>query len=131
LPDQPLSHSIRQFIALHLRSVEQLEILLLVSRKPEVVWTVKAVYDSILSSVPSVQRWMDEFVRTGFLEANGASPTGYRYIAKTEIAQTVADLAQCYQTMPVRVIEAIYKKDTDPAQSFADAFKLKPDEPDT
>lgn len=130
MPDQPFSNPIRQFIALHLRSVEQLEILLLVSRKAEVVWTVKAVYDAILSSVPSVQRWLDEFVRTGFLESDGANPPGYRYTAKPETAQIVTELAQCYQTMPVRVIAAIYKKDTDPAQSFADAFKLKPEKPD-
>ena len=91
------------------------------------VWTVQSVYDSILSSMPSIQRWMDEFVRMGFLESDGADPPQYRYVGKVEDGETIAALAQCYKTMPVRVIEAIYKKDTDPAQGFADAFKLKPD----
>jgi len=30
-----------------------------------------------------------------------------------------------YKTKPVRVIETIFKRDQDPAQGFADAFKIK------
>ena len=128
MPDQPLPNSVRQFIARHLRSIEQLEILLLFSGGAGAPWTVQSVYDSILSSLPSIQRWMDEFVQTGFLESDGAVPPHYRYIGKTEDTETIAELAQFYKTMPVRVIEAIYKKGADPAQGFADAFKLKPDQ---
>ena len=37
----------------------------------------------------------------------------------------IADLAEAYRTMRVRIIEAIYTPKTDAVRTFADAFKLK------
>jgi hypothetical protein len=124
--EEPLSIQVREFIARHLRSIEQLEILLLLSSEPGTIWTAQRVYDRILSRPTSVQHWLDEFVALGLFQSDGAAPAGYRYSVPSELRGTVSSLAQFYKTMPVRVIEAIYRKNTDAAQGFADAFKFKP-----
>lgn len=125
MPGEQLPPEIRSFISAHLRSLEQLEILLLVASGAGDEWTVQSVYDIIVSSKPSVERWLEDFVRLGFVARTADSPPTYRFAASGEIATTIKTLAGLYKTKPVRIIEAIFKKDRDPAQSFADAFKLR------
>ena len=124
VPAADLPLATRKFIGRYIRSVEELEILLLVSKSTETIWSVRAVYDVVMSTLQSVGGWLDELAAQGFLEKL-SGPAGYRYRAEEELRGEVAVLEQYYKTMPVRVIEAIYKRDTDAAQSFADAFKFK------
>jgi hypothetical protein len=126
MPEDALPSNLHDFITQNVRSLEQLEILLLVGRDRDTEWTVPMVYDVILSTKPSVERWLDEFTRLGFLRKETINQATYRFAGSDEIASLVRDLAQLYKTKPVRVIEAIFKADRNPAQSFADAFRLKP-----
>ncbi len=116
---------IRQFIFQYLRCVEQLEILLVIRGKPDLNWSVQSVYDLIISSRHSVENWLEYFARTGVFEKSADVPATFRYIATGETAARVEVLAQLYKTKPARVIEAIYKKNQDPAQGMANAFEFK------
>jgi len=127
-PEHPLS-SVKAFLRAHIRSVEQLEILLLVSSPQREAWASHDVYNVILSSETSVAHWLEELARQGLLICEeGASPA-FRRTADPALAAQISELQLAYKTAPVRIIEAIYQKDTDAAQSFADAFKLKPPPP--
>jgi hypothetical protein len=131
VPVQELPASIRSFLSHFVRSIEQLEILLLFYRHQDEVWTLNKVYDVILSTQHSVERWVEDLVASKLLERL-TDTTLYRFSADEALRSQVAMLAEIYRTSHVRVIEAIYKRDTSPppsaAQSFADAFKLnKPD----
>jgi hypothetical protein len=128
MPEAALPANLHEFITQKVRSLEQLEILLLVARDRETEWTVQMVYDVILSTKPSVERWLDEFTRLGFLKKETSDLSLYRFAATDEIAGLIRDLGQFYKTKPVRVIEAIFKADRNPVQSFADAFRLKTQE---
>ncbi len=119
-----LPHGVRQFISRYINSVEELEILLLLRQGRDVSWTVQAVYDIILSTPLSVERWLNELVRQGLLISSDQPPL-YRYAATDELAEQVTALAECYKITPVRIIESVYRPKADAAQSFADAFKLK------
>ena len=123
-PELPLS--IREFLSRYVRSIEQLEILLLLGRAPTTTWSLEKVYDVILSTRQSVERWLEELTRNGLLEKLPDPGAGYRCCADKNVVSQVAELAELYRTTPVRVIEAIYKPKADAAQSFADAFKIIP-----
>lgn len=123
--EQELPPSVRSFISRHVRSVEQLEILILLSREANVSWTVQKVYDAILSTPQSVERWLDEMVRNGLLEKMGEPAISYRCTTDVSLISQMRELGDIYHTRPVRVIEAIYRRDAAAAQSFADAFKIK------
>ncbi|MBN8421064.1 MAG: hypothetical protein J0L73_19255 [Verrucomicrobia bacterium] len=122
-PDIP--PSIRTFISRYVRSVEQMEIMLLFSRNPGVAWSVQKVYDAILSTPKSVQKWLDELVRDGLLEKLSEPAASYRCSTKDNLITQMNELGDLYRTKPVRIIEAIYRRDDNAAQSFADAFKIK------
>jgi hypothetical protein len=129
VPTPDLPTALREFIARYVRSVEQLEILLLLGREPQEIWTVRKVYETILSTLSSVERRLDELVQSGLVDNISVPSAGYRCGTDENLLSLIAMLAEFYHLSPVRVIEAIYKRESGAVQSFADAFKMrKPDE---
>ena len=133
MADEGLPTSVRNFIDRYIVSVEQLEILLLLAKDAGAEHTVQSVYDVILSTKPSVESWLNRLTDFQLAEHVTGQATVYRFKpANEEIRQAISNLAEAYKAMPVRVIEGIYKKErtpgtqgTDPAQGFADAFRLR------
>jgi hypothetical protein len=121
-------NEIVEFISEHITSMEQLEVLLLLSSHPERDWTGEAVFSQIQSSPASVTQRLQEFRDKGFFIQ--PSDHVFRYSPKTQsLANTVRALASAYKEKRVKVIELIYRKPVDAVQSFADAFKLRKDKP--
>jgi hypothetical protein len=128
LPTEIPPHLV-EFIVLFVRSVEQLEILLLLHRERTHGWSAAAVYEKVLTSPQSVVHWLEEMTRSGLVRPSQDIPGEYQRIDDPPTADLVSQLDTCYQTSPVRVIELIYKRH--PAvHSFADAFKInRPNSP--
>lgn len=124
MPPEELPPLVREFLARHIRSVEQLEILLLVSLPSREPWSSRRVYETIFSTEHSVSGWLEELVRQALITREDDPPT-YQPATAPAIVEQIAAVRLAYKTAPVRVIEAIYKRETDAAQSFADAFKFK------
>ena len=130
MPPQNLPAPITEFISHHIQSVEQLEVLVLLNRDPQAHWSAKRVYDVVLSTLQSVQRWLDDLTRRGLIQKHADETDCYQASADEAIRSQVAQLAECYRNTPVRVIEAIYRRESSAVQSFADAFKLNnPEKP--
>ena len=124
----PIPESVARFIAVHVRSLEQLEILLLLASQPERAWSVDAVYDVIRSSRSSATERLDELRLQGLLSVSDEKKGLYRYQPQTpESAAAIGTLAQLYKERRVKIVELIYSQPTDPLQHFAEAFKFKKD----
>ena len=123
-----LPGAVRQLLSRHIKSVEQLEVLLLVRSQPQRGWTAAEVYEVIRSSEPSIQSRLQTFTAGGFLTEEKGPPQTFRFSPKDQNLHAAVDqTAAAYQTSRVRVIEAIFAPETDPVQSFADAFRLRKD----
>lgn len=119
---------VKQLLSRHIKSVEQLEVLLLLRSQPQRGWTATEVYDVIRSSQPSIQTRLQTFTAEGFLIEEKGPPQTFRFSPKDQTLHSAVDqTAAAYQTSRVRVIEAIFAPEVDPVQSFADAFKLRKD----
>jgi hypothetical protein len=128
--DDGISPTIMQFLEQYVRSVEHLEIILLLGRNPEKALSVEDVYQVIMSTRDSVRGWLDEMVSGNLAVCNAGTgvPTYQLASANTAQLETVQMLGAFYKAYPVRVIEAIYrprKPQTDPAQDFANAFRIR------
>jgi predicted transcriptional regulator len=123
MSDESLSPAVRTFIAQHLASVEELEILLFLLAAHGKPQTIESVYQTILSSKSSVERALEKFIAAGL--ARRESPDLPAYSIQPAQAAVVQELQDTYRRLSVRVIEAIYQKPRDAAQTFADAFKFK------
>lgn len=105
--------------------MEQVEILLLVNSDEARAWTVREVYDVILSSEGSVTRWLERLSKEDLIVEEEGNPKRYRAAVDAKLKEGIAALRHAYRTLPTRLIEAIYRRDVDALQGFADAFKLK------
>jgi hypothetical protein len=120
----PIPAELRQFIAEHVHSVEQLEILILLSENATKAWSVSEVFRQIQSSEKSVLHCLEEFRRAGLANLNAAGLYSF-VLREGSLARIVPALAQAYRERRVSIIECIYKKPHDPIQNFADAFRLR------
>jgi hypothetical protein len=124
----PIPESVRRFIAVHIRSLEQLEILLLLAAKPEQRWSIDGVYNVVRSSRNSVAERLDELRLEGLLAFADAERREFRYQPLSpEIGDAVQALARFYRERPVKIVEMIYTPPAEPLKGFADSFKLKKD----
>jgi hypothetical protein len=122
----PIPESVTRFISVHVRSLEQLEILLLLAAKPEQGWSADAVYDVVRSSRGSVAERLEELRLQGLLTFSNPEHREFRYQPPSpEVAEAVQALAQFYRERPVKIVEMIYSPAAEPLKGFADAFKFK------
>ena len=122
-----LSPAVRAFIREHIQSVEQMEILALICSAPEREWTSQGIDAVILTNENSIARRLVRFAQAGLLAKAPLKERAYRYEPHpAELATVAMETVRAYQQRPVLVIETIFKPDADSAQSFADAFRLRP-----
>lgn len=127
MPEQ-LPPAVRLLLSRHIRSVEQLEVLLLLHSQPARSWGAREVYEVVRSSESSVTERLSAFTKLGFFAEESSSPPTFRYAPQDQALRAVVDeTATAYRTWRIRVIEAIFAPEVDPVQSFADAFKLRKD----
>ncbi|HYJ04813.1 MAG TPA: hypothetical protein VEX43_06750 [Chthoniobacterales bacterium] len=124
---ETLPISVQQFLSKYIRSLEQLEVLLLLRNSPNRSWTSAEVYEVVRSSRSSVEERLESFVQLGFLAKENGPPATFRYAPTENLGAAVDETAGAYQKWRVRVIEAIFTPVVDPAQRFADAFKVRKD----
>lgn len=124
----PLSSDLRGFIARYLTSVEQLEILRVLVDSPEKAWTESEVFRTIQSSHESVAGNLRYFADKQFLTFDAAA--GYRFSPEDpELRRLAVELVSVYRERPVTVVESIYKPSLAPIRNFAEAFKIKKENP--
>lgn len=116
---------VESFIAYCIDSVEQVEVLLLLSDTRGRSWTMEEV-EHLRSSVRSVGLRLGSLVAHGLVRRDGMA---FRYAASEADDRLVQRLAQVYQERKTAVIDRIFSLG-DPMRSFADAFRLKEQQPD-
>jgi hypothetical protein len=119
---------VRQLIAQHIESVEQLEVLLHLRANADRTWTADEVAQNLHIQPDSAERRLDDLRARGFF---AVEENRYRYSpAQPAMDALVGGLAQVYSTHRVSVISLIFSKPTDTIQTFADAFRFRPREED-
>lgn len=125
--EERLSPAVRTFIRDHIHSVADLDLLALVSARPEMVWTLPALDRALRSNEQALTQRLTEFCRAGLVEKLEGAAAAYAYRPRDPaLAAAAAEAIREYRTRPVLVIETIFQPDGDAAQSFADAFRLRP-----
>ncbi len=119
-----IPEEVRRFLLQCIDSVEQLEVLLLLYRTPERVWSPEAVAQALYSNTGSIARRLAGLHVSG-LVASAESPS-YRYQPSTAaLGGTVTLLAETYRERRVAVITVIASKPMENVRAFSDAFRLR------
>ena len=127
--ERVFSEELEKFIAAEINSLEQLEILLLLSGNPHKWWTAAGVYEVIKSSVQSVQDRLNEMVQRGMLRKETDNETRFQFGPTNDsIWRVTSELRDAYKERSVKVVQAIYSKPPDAVQEFARAFRVRKDQ---
>jgi hypothetical protein len=117
---------IDEFLAGHIDTVEQLEVLLLLYHSADRPWTAEAVAEALYSQPCSIARRLATLTGHGLLAEAPNSPSSYRYVptpaSRDEMVRRVAEI---YRERRVAVITAIASRPMDNVRAFSDAFRLR------
>ena len=120
-----LSNDVKEFIAEHVHSVLQLEVLLLVSQNKDKAWTPAAVGRELHLSAESAKVQLDGLSRSLLTVLDGAGEDLYRYNPSSdELNQTLSQLATAYATQRVAVLTLIFAKPLDKVRLFKETFRM-------
>lgn len=126
-----LPSRIADFIRRYISSLEQLEVLLLLSSSPERRFTVAAAYEQIRSNPDSLRIRLNQLVAHGLVQVETENGESYFYRPATpEMDAVVVELAGIYKERRISVIEHIFAEPPSPIQDFAEAFRLRRDQRD-
>lgn len=118
-----LPSSTKDFIARHIISVAQLEILLLLHADPTREWTAREITLHLRSEETSVHKWLGMLVSLGLAAQSG---TTYRFAPATdELANKTGAVAEAYRERRIKVIELIFSKPNENLLNFVRAFDLR------
>ena len=124
---------VKAFIAAHIESVLQLEVLLLLHAQAPRQFTAAELAQELRIDAAWVSVQLASLADAGVLTAAAPAPGAapYRYEPRAaDLDRAVAGLAREYAARRVTVIGLIFSKPVDKIRSFADAFRLRKDKPD-
>lgn len=104
-----LPREVRELISRHIDSAQQVEILVLLAREPDVEWTADAASKNLRIAVASCEQWLERFAAGGLVDRSG---TGYRHMRATDTNRPTAveQLAAQYTSRRKSIIDLIYSR---------------------
>jgi hypothetical protein len=125
VPDE-LPTEVRELIARNLASMEHVDVLLVLHRAPERHWSAAGLAGELHSNVASVTRTLRDLATSGLVAEGG---DGFHFApASPGLRRATELLLEAYNARPVTLVRAIYDRPPSAVKSFADAFRLKPDQ---
>ena len=121
-----LPPNVDRFLRDAVRSVWELELLLLFHRQRTRLWTSDELVRDLRASVLIVGDSLDALQKAGLVNKNASDQYQY-WPVSPEFDQLVDDVAAAYASSPVSVTEAILSAPSSSIRIFADAFKIKKD----
>ncbi|MEK6772783.1 MAG: hypothetical protein AABY64_02480 [Bdellovibrionota bacterium] len=124
---EKIDKEIKSFILVNIDSVDQLEVLGLLSEHSTVEWTAEAVSRELRSNPDWAKSQLEFWQDWGLLLLNENSTFSYRP-ANPETAEIIARVVHCYRNNRTSVINLIYDKPSEKIKGLADAFKIRKEE---
>lgn len=121
-----LPPNVDRFLRDAVRSVWDLELLLLFRRQRPRLWTADELVRDLRASILIVGDSLDALQKAGLVSKNANEQYQYWPISP-ELDQLVDEVATAYSSSPVAVTEAILSAPSSSIRIFADAFKIKKD----
>jgi hypothetical protein len=120
---------VQQFILNHIDSVEQLEVLLLLSSSPARAWSVDEVNAQIKSSHDSVSERLQLLASRGLVTVQSQPKPLYQFQSiDPQLTAAVTALAANYKEKRLKVLECLFSKPNATLRIFADSFKIRKDD---
>jgi DNA-binding MarR family transcriptional regulator len=119
-----LPEDVHRFLARHINSVEELEVLLHARQSPGRSWSPTDMARELYSHPTSIEQRFQRLLGAGLLRESAAGH--FQYAPRSaELDQVVARLADTYRERRVAVVSLIASKPIENVRAFSDAFRLR------
>ena len=115
---------VRRFIADHIHSLAQLEVLLLLHAAPERAWQAGEAGTALYTPAEMAAAQLQDLCTRGIIACD---ETRYRYVDSHKFHEVIGKVAELYKERRVTMITLIYSKPVDKVRTFADAFRFRKD----
>ena len=120
---------VRRFIGRYLRTLEQLEVLLLLASAPERYWSAAEASDNLKIPAEDIGAALEHLTAASLLDVRLLDDVRYRFAPlDDERSLGVAELRSAYATQRIRVVSEVARRRSRSIVDFADAFRLQPGE---
>ena len=121
-----ISAQVRNFLAAHVESVLELEVLLLLRERPDRSWTAAELAQDLKIDVTWAGAQLAKLAGDKILQPDNANIGQYRYApASPEMDAVIGEVANAYASHRVTIIGLIFSKPTSTLKTFADAFRIR------
>ena len=119
-----LPADVHQFLYQNIESLEQLEVLVLLLRRPDRGWSPDEVARELYGHPASIARRLALLLGQGLLRE--IEPGCYQYAPRTaDLHATVLRVADTYHERRVAVVTLIASKPIENVRAFSDAFRIR------
>lgn len=126
-----LPRDVYGFLRAHIRSIGQLEVLLLLSRDPARTWTVNEVNRELRMSDHAARKHLELLRDQQIVREEAGSERRYHFAPQDpNLPAVVRRLDGMFHQWVASIVDAIYAPREDSIRQFADAFRLKRDDRD-
>jgi hypothetical protein len=128
-PRQPIPAGTQRFILANIKSVAEVEALLLLRSTPEQAWSAPALAQRLYIDPLQTADILKQLAERQFLVGDSGGEATYRYQpGSAELRDGIDRLAQVYATHLIAVTELIHSKSKSRVQEFANAFRIRKDD---
>lgn len=128
---EEIPEDVRSFLLEHIESYEQLDVLVLLRRRPDESFSIGAISGSMNVPDAVIERALQDLHASGLIESSlGRGGPRYRYRSGDAATDAIIDgLAKAYAERPVDIVKlmsegAIERVRTSAMRAFANAFVL-------
>jgi hypothetical protein len=116
---------VREFVRREIKSVFQLEVLLLLHRTRERAWTAMKISQELAIDPEIAETEIARLEEMGLIQVGQTAPVSYVFGPKDEIGETIVEkLATAYATQRVGIFSLILSEPDNRIRRFAEAFRL-------
>jgi hypothetical protein len=119
---------VRAFVAEHVHSITQLELLLQLHCDPARAWTAADASRELRAPERLLGGQLADFYAAGVLAADESEVPTYRFDRSGQHARAVDELAACVRQRKRAVHDLILRGPSSDVQVFSDAFRLRRDD---
>lgn len=124
-----LSQNLERFLRTSIRSVWELELLLLLRKESSRAWSAAELVRQLRASGLVVSDALVALQRADLVTQEPAEYFRYRPVT-AELAEVVDELAETYANLPASIMNIIWSTPRSNIEIFADAFRLRKDKND-
>jgi hypothetical protein len=126
MSSEQLPPDVAAFIAHHLLSINEIEVLTAMRDTPDRWWDARLIYGELGVSVATARELLVRLGSLNLLDIRVTDEVRYRFRpGSAELAQTVSRLVASYRANHAAVVRATARSTARGARDFADAFRFR------